>query len=376
MTSDAAIPGAGQQAEAAKATQQASGNSAAAWFALVALVIFLVAIFIPSIEITEFGSIRSLSLLGGIGSLWTSGHYGLAVLIFFFTILFPPAKLLAIGLLAAPVAMLPTEHHGSIRKVVSNLGKWSLLDVLVIAIFVVAIKARGLVTVQATSGTYLFTITIILSMLAAHLAGRSSVQGAVTRRPPMTSFGRVVLPWLHSRSFVGAGVVFLPLGVVLWLTAPSGLVENIRVTKRDGLIDIDNPLRNPSYYVVVMTLQGPLRLRTVSSMPIGNGLRWRLERPMRLSDAARVELHNKGWLFERLVDQVEVDGRRMVGQKFQFELRGQAASARVAGMFLTAVGSLCASVGLVARLMKPTTEGQGTETGEGPGGVPHLQERV
>ena len=46
------------------------------------------------------------------------------------------------------------------------LGKWSMLDVFVVAILIVAAKLRDLTQVQPRIGIYLFALAIVLSMLS------------------------------------------------------------------------------------------------------------------------------------------------------------------------------------------------------------------
>jgi len=47
-----------------------------------------------------------------------------------------------------------------------RVSKWSMLDVFVVAVFVVAISGSWLSEMRLGSGAYLFTASVILSMLA------------------------------------------------------------------------------------------------------------------------------------------------------------------------------------------------------------------
>lgn len=65
------------------------------------------------------------------------------------------------------------EHDKDLARVqrlhqrVSSLGKWSILDVFVVAILIVTIKAAGLARIQIGLGLYLFTFSVIVTQLAS-----------------------------------------------------------------------------------------------------------------------------------------------------------------------------------------------------------------
>ena len=50
---------------------------------------------------------------------------------------------------------------------VSALGKWSMLDVFVVAILIVTMKAAGLARIQIGIGLYLFTLSVVATQLAS-----------------------------------------------------------------------------------------------------------------------------------------------------------------------------------------------------------------
>jgi paraquat-inducible protein A len=321
-----------------------SANLSATVLAGVALVLFVMSILVPCIDIFEFGNRHSLSLIEGIRSLWDSGHAVLAVVVFAFTILFPPVKLVTTIVVSIPLGSLSNNSRLILQKAIAHLGKWSLLDVLVISILIVAVKVQGVVSVQAAIGTYLFTATILLSMLAGHtLIACSETTSGIMK---WACQGRNVVATLmvapRKRIVASIGLVLVGTGVGLISLSAGSSIEAIRVAKRDGLIDLSNLFGNPSFYVVVRTLEGPQRLETKRSTPIGGGLIWHLPQAVAVSQTRRVELWNSGLFRDRLVDQVETIHRRSAGQRFQFELVQQKPFARSLGMF-TLVGGILLS---------------------------------
>jgi paraquat-inducible protein A len=144
------------------------GNRAAALLAFMALIILAPAVLLPFITSRQLGEEHSYSLLGGIVLLLEEGgtHLLLGLLLGLFSILFPLTKLLA--LLAATSASLPLRRSSRQRlsRLAELTGKYSLLDVVVVAILVVVIKLEGVASVRASSGTLLFAGAILLSLLA------------------------------------------------------------------------------------------------------------------------------------------------------------------------------------------------------------------
>ena len=61
------------------------------------------------------------------------------------------------------------ENHvrGKILEWLGFLGKWSMLDVFVVAILIVAVKLGPLANVTPRAGVYIFSLAIILSIITA-----------------------------------------------------------------------------------------------------------------------------------------------------------------------------------------------------------------
>ncbi len=317
-----------------------SVNFSSAALASAALTLFVASILVPCMEIAEFGNERSLSLLGGIQSLWDSGHAALGIVVFIFTIVFPPLKLIATILVAAPVSFLSNASRSMLRKWIAHLGKWSLLDVFVIAILIVALKVQGFVSVHAVCGTYLFAATVLLSMLAGHIlqADPETTNYLITRMSLKRLAKTTATVKGRSGPLFSIGLVLAILGLGLIVFSASSSIAEIRVSKKDGLIDFSNLFGNPSLYIVVRTLEGPQRLDTKISMPIGGGLVWYLPQPVPVSQTIRVEVWNTGLLHDRLMDQVETNHRHTTGQRFHFEFVRRKSISRILGICIVIGG--------------------------------------
>ena len=81
--------------------------------------------------------------------------------------MFPFAKL---GLLMFLWYMkVAADHRDRVLHWLSLLGKWSMLDVFVIAIIIVLTQASAIVSAEPRMGLYLFAVGILLSMVGSFL---------------------------------------------------------------------------------------------------------------------------------------------------------------------------------------------------------------
>ena len=103
------------------------------------------------------------SVWTGVAALWQEQERELAALLFFFSIIFPVLKL---GVLAGLWFMrLPATNRARLLHWLGLLGKWSMLDVFVVAILIVLVKLGPLARVEPRIGVYVFTAAIACSML-------------------------------------------------------------------------------------------------------------------------------------------------------------------------------------------------------------------
>ena len=103
------------------------------------------------------------SVFTGVVELAKHGDQILALVVFFFSMVFPFAKLLSLAIIW--FRKLNDEERGKTLYWLGVLGKWSMLDVFAVAILVVAAKLRSLTQVQPRIGVYMFGVAILLSML-------------------------------------------------------------------------------------------------------------------------------------------------------------------------------------------------------------------
>jgi paraquat-inducible protein A len=137
-----------------------------------AFALFAAGVFFPFFHVTKFWLFDSaVSVVSGIVTLFREGEYFLFVVLTLFTLVFPCAKL---GLLT--IIWLERNHDLTrVRRVhewVEHAGKWSMLDVFVVAILIVAMKSAAIAELHIGLGLYLFTFSVIATQLASLLVAR------------------------------------------------------------------------------------------------------------------------------------------------------------------------------------------------------------
>ena len=109
---------------------------------------------------------NTYSVLSGAWELFESNEIFLATVIVLFSVAFPCAKLVSLFILCQGGAACSRELH---FKAHAFLGKWSMLDVFVIALLVVSLKLGDMVNVKIHSGIYFFAASVILTMILTQI---------------------------------------------------------------------------------------------------------------------------------------------------------------------------------------------------------------
>ncbi|NNG06074.1 MAG: hypothetical protein HKM95_18480 [Inquilinus sp.] len=141
---------------------------------LVALVLLAAGVVLPSLTVRTLAVLsNSVSILSGLGVLWGDDQLFLFAVLLVFSVLFPTAKLL----FALWVWFAAEDGHAASVRRLEGLAKWSMLDVLVIALIVAALNLTVISGVFVHAGLYLFTGSVVLSKLALSRIGRVARHG-------------------------------------------------------------------------------------------------------------------------------------------------------------------------------------------------------
>ncbi len=129
---------------------------------------FLLGIWAPMLTLTKMVLIsNTYSVLSGTWQLAREGQFGLFALICAFTIVLPAAKL-AVLFRAWNGNRGHSWAHRHLRWL-NALGKWSMLDVFVVAVLIASVKLGALASIELHYGLYAFAAAAVLIMLSTHI---------------------------------------------------------------------------------------------------------------------------------------------------------------------------------------------------------------
>jgi paraquat-inducible protein A len=183
-----------------------------------AAVCLALGISLPIIRLTKYVFwTTEHSLLSTVEVLIADGQTFLGGTVLIFSIVLPILKLLYLLLVSTLPAAEITRQHSRL-KALEWLGKWSMHDVLVLALTIFFIKAQGFYDAASLSGVYFFTAAVVLMILsyawlrteglAAHTPQEPTTQTVLSRQ--ISPFRNFVLSFL-----IILATVFFALGIIL-----------------------------------------------------------------------------------------------------------------------------------------------------------------
>jgi paraquat-inducible protein A len=137
----------------------------AAALSLCALVLFVPAILLPMMRVETLGNVHEASVVGGVSHMLAHGQLFIGLVILVFSLVLPPLKLLALLLVSA--RLLHAPGRARLYRWVELLGRWGMLDVLVVAVLIAFVKLGDAVQIQAGPGLFLFGACVLVSLLAS-----------------------------------------------------------------------------------------------------------------------------------------------------------------------------------------------------------------
>ena len=107
---------------------------------------------------------NTVSLLSALQQLAREAEWGLFALVGLFSVVFPILKSVLL-LLVWNFDPSYGERHRRHLRWLATYGKWSMLDVFVVALLVVSVKLGSLAEARVEVGIYAFAASVILTML-------------------------------------------------------------------------------------------------------------------------------------------------------------------------------------------------------------------
>ena len=149
-----------------------TGAQQRAWsFLLTATLLYIPANLLPIMRTTQLGATTDSTIVGGVLLLWSHHSYVIAGIIFIASVLVPFAKLMALFTLCfaqSRVLMLSAEQKSVIYRATEFVGRWSMVDVFVVAFLTSLVQMGELMTITPGPAALAFAGMVILTMLTAN----------------------------------------------------------------------------------------------------------------------------------------------------------------------------------------------------------------
>jgi paraquat-inducible protein A len=150
---------------------RATNSLSRTWALLItAAILYIPANIMPIMTVTYFGSGQPDTIMSGVITLLQIGSYPVAAVIFIASILVPVLKMIALLILLLSVQFkwaLDDRQRTRMYRAVELVGRWSMLDMFVIALLVALVSFGSIAEIISGPGATAFGSVVVLTMLAA-----------------------------------------------------------------------------------------------------------------------------------------------------------------------------------------------------------------
>ena len=132
-----------------------------------ALLLYPMGVSLPVIRVSEFGHAHEDSILSGTITLLSNGDWFVGGVVFICSIVIPVLKLAGLLLITSGRPLLSRRHMASAYRLIELVGRWGMIDVLLVGLLVAFIKIGDLVEVSPGPGVIAFGACVFLSLVAS-----------------------------------------------------------------------------------------------------------------------------------------------------------------------------------------------------------------
>ena len=128
----------------------------------VSFVLFIIGIFSPLMTVQKWYIFENkFSLLSGLMQFLSARQYLLFIIVSLFSVAIPLVKMILVAVVTNTSSWNKSGRY-NITYWLSLIGKWSMMDVFIVAILVIVGKFRGVAEVEIHYGLYMFAASVIL----------------------------------------------------------------------------------------------------------------------------------------------------------------------------------------------------------------------
>jgi paraquat-inducible protein A len=137
-------------------------------FSLTALIFFIPALWYPFMTIELYSNTNSSTIWEGVVSLIQDGSWPIGLIVFLASIVIPILKLIILFYLGLTARNSSHPRFKTrLYHIIEAIGRWSMLDIFLMAILVAILKLGNWTSVKPEMGSYLFLLVVIFTMLAS-----------------------------------------------------------------------------------------------------------------------------------------------------------------------------------------------------------------
>ncbi len=134
-------------------------------------ILYLPANLLPIMETNSLFDSQSDTIMSGVVYLWSAGSWPLALVVFIASIVVPLLKLIALSLLVIsvrwPSRPLEPMQRARLYRLIEGVGRWSMLDIFVMALLVALVDFQAVATVRVGPAAVAFAAVVVLTMMAS-----------------------------------------------------------------------------------------------------------------------------------------------------------------------------------------------------------------
>ena len=137
---------------------------------LTSAILYIPANLLPIMTVNSLGQGSPSTIMAGVIELVQHGMIPIAAVVFVASILVPTFKLVGIALLLFSVQRhqpLSARQRIIMYRFIEFIGRWSMLDIFVIAILVAVVNFGRIASIEANLGAVAFASVVVITMLAA-----------------------------------------------------------------------------------------------------------------------------------------------------------------------------------------------------------------
>ncbi len=153
---------------------------------LTAFILYIPANLLPIMSVISYGEGEPDTIMSGVTHLIEAQMYPIAFLVFFASVTVPMAKLIAITYLLISVqkkSRWRPKDRTVMYRVTEVIGRWSMLDIFMIALLAALVKLGAIATIEPGLGAVCFAGVVVITMFAAMSFDPRLIWDAMEEKP-------------------------------------------------------------------------------------------------------------------------------------------------------------------------------------------------